>query len=331
MEFVTMPKVGGLNRNLALEAVRATETAAITASSFMGRGDEEASDRAAAIALRDALNTMYLDGRVIIGEGDKGSASVLYTGEKVGQGAGPEIDFAIEAVECITSAAKGGPNALSIVAMAERGKLFQCPPVYMNKIAVGGGLPADVIDLDKSPAENLQSIAYAKGCKVSDLVVCVLERPRHDAMIKSIRETGARIRLIPDGDVSAVIATSQSQSGIDVYLGIGGALEGVLGALALKCMGGQFQGRLVFRKPEERKLAHDLGIEDFDRKYSLDDLVKGDVMFAATGITDGALLSGVQRAGTKARTHSLVMNSKSGTIRFIDAFHDLACSGIVEL
>jgi len=325
-----MSQLPGLDRNLALEAVRATETSAITASGFMGRGDEEEADCAAGLALRDALNSMYLDGRVVIGEGEQDSAPVLYTGEKVGLGSGPEIDFALEPVECITSAAKGGPNALSIVAMAERGNLFQLPPVYMNKIAVGGGLPDGVIDIDRTPEENLQAIAYAKGCEVSDLVVCVLERPRHDVMIKSIRETGARIRLIPDGDVSAVIATSQAQSGIDVYLGIGGAFEGVLGAVALKCIGGQFQGRLVFRKPEERKLAHKMGIEDLDHKYTLDDLVKGNVMFAATGITDGALLRGVQRVGTKAHTHSLVMNSKSGTVRFIEAFHDLERSGVLE-
>ncbi len=325
-----MSQLGGINRNLALEAVRATEAAAIAASGLMGRGDEELADKSAAEALSEALNSMYIDGRVIIGEGDQEQAPLLYTGEKVGMGDGPEIDFALEPLECITSAAKGGPNALSIVAMAERGNLFQAPPVYMNKIAVGAGLPEGIVDLDATPEENLRAVAKAKGCEVSDLVVCVLERPRHDGIIASIRETGARIRLIPDGDVSAVIATSQPQSGIDVYIGIGGALEGVLGALALKCTGGQFQGRLVFRKPEERKLAFDMGIEDLEKKYSLDDMVSGNVMFAATGVTDGALLRGVQRVGVNAQTHSLVMNSRSGTIRYIEAFHDLDRSGILE-
>ncbi len=325
-----MSKLAGINRNLALEAVRATEAAAIAASSLMGRGDEELADRSAGKALRDALNAMTLQGRVVIGEGEREDTPILYTGEEVGSGTGPEIDFALEPLECITSAAKGGPNALSIVAMAEREKLFQAPPVYMNKIAVGGGLPEGIIDLDASPQDNLSAIADAKGCDVADLVVCVLERPRHDAIIASIRETGARIRLIPDGDVSAVIATSQPDSGIDVYIGIGGALEGVLGAVALKCIGGQFQGRLVFRKPEERRLAVSMGIEDLDKKYALDDLVQGQVMFAATGVTDGALLRGVQRVGPHAQTHSLVMNSRSGTVRFIEAYHDLDRIRILE-
>lgn len=318
-----MTQVVGLNRNLALEAVRATEAAAISASSLMGRGDEELADRTAAEALRNALNSMYLDGCVVIGEGDKEHNPILYTGEKVGMGAGPEIDFALEPIECTTSAAKGGPNALSIVAMAERGNLMKTPPIYMNKIAVGGDLPEGIIDLDATPGENVRAVAEAKGCDVSDLVVCVLERPRHDGIIASIRETGARIRLIQDGDVSAVIATSQPSSDIDMYIGIGGALEGVIGAVAMKCAGGQFKGRFVFRKPEERKLAYDLGIDDLDKQYTLDDLVQGDVMFAATGITDGTLLKGVQRTGSLAITHSLVMNSKTGTVRFVEAHHNL--------
>jgi fructose-1,6-bisphosphatase II / sedoheptulose-1,7-bisphosphatase len=325
-----MPHRPNINRNLALEAVRATEAAAIAASSLMGCGDEEKADRRATEALQEALNAMHLDGLVVIGEGDPENNPVLYTGEKVGMGEGAKIDFALEPLECITSVAKGGPNALSIVAMAEHNKLFQAPPVYMNKIAVGGGLPAGIIDLDATIEENLTAVAKAKGCAITDLIVCVLERPRHDEIIANVRKTGARIKLIPDGDVSAVIATSQSNSGIDIYIGIGGALEGVLGAVALKCIGGQFQGRLVFRKPEERKLAFDMGIEELDKKYSLDDLVKGHVMFAATGVTDGALLRGVQRTGTKAHTHSLVMNSKTGTIRFIEAFHDLVRKGVMK-
>lgn len=318
-----MPDTKKLNRNLALEAVRATEAAALAASRYMGYGDEETADRAAAEALRDALNRMYLDGRIIIGEGEPESNPVLYTGETVGMGVGPEIDFALEAVECITSAAKGGPNALSIAVLADRGNVFKAPPIYMNKIAVGGGLPDGVIDLDVTPQENLKSVAQAKGCAVSDLVVCVLERPRHQGIIDGVRDAGARIRLIPDGDVSAVVATGQPVSGIDVYMGIGGALEGVLGAAALKCFGGQFQGRLVFRSSEERKIANDFGIDDLERKYEIGDLITGNVMFAATGITDGAVLRGVQRSGGVANTHSLVMNSKSGTIRLIDAYHDL--------
>lgn len=325
-----MSQSKGLNRNLALEAVRATETAAIAASSLMGRGDEEAADRSAALALRDALNQMNLCGHVVIGEGDADHTDVLYTGEKVGNGDGPEIDFALEALECITSAAKGGPNALSIVAMAGREGLFQAPPVYMNKIAVGGGLPDGIVDLDATVEENLTAVANAKGCDVQDLVVCVLERPRHDSIITAIRATGARIKLIPDGDVSAVIATSHADSGIDVYYGIGGALEGVLGAVALKCIGGQFQGRLVFRNGDERQIAKKMGIKDLEKKYTLDDLVRGDVMFACTGVTDGTLLKGVQRVGGKAQTHSLVMNSRSGTVRFIEAHHNLVQAGIIE-
>jgi fructose-1,6-bisphosphatase II / sedoheptulose-1,7-bisphosphatase len=325
-----MSKLSGINRNLALEAVRATEAAAIAASSGMGRGDEEAIDQAAAKALQDALNLMYLDGRVVIGEGEKDHTSYLYHEQKVGTGKGPEIDFAVEPLECITSAAKGGPNAMSIVAMAERGTLFEVPPLYMNKIAVGGGLPDDLIDLDATIEENIKAVALAKGCKVQDLVVCVLERPRHDRMIEEIRVTGARIKLIPDGDVSAVIATGQLESGIDLYMGIGGALEGVLGAVALKCIGGQFQGRLVFRQSSDNKLAQAAGIKDLDHKYTLCDLVKGPVMFAATGVTDGTLLRGVQRSGSYAETHSLVMNSKSGTVRYIEAQHDLERMALME-
>lgn len=318
-----MPTTSGINRNLALEAVRATERAAIAASAHTGLGDEEACDSSAVVALKKVFKTMLVNGQVTIGERAHTYPPLLSVGEKVGQGTGPEIDVALEPLESITSAAKGGPNALSIAAMTDRNKLASIPAVYMNKIALGPGFPEGVIDLDASPAENLREIAKAKKCAMNDLVVCMLERPRHDSIIESIRSAGSRLHLIPDGDVSAVIATCWPETGIDVYMGIGGALEGVLGAMALKCMGGQFQGRLVFRNAEEKKLALDEGITDFEKKYSVEDLVSGPVMFAATGVTDGTLLRGVKRSGNRAQTHSLVMNSKSGTFRFIESHHCL--------
>ena len=310
-----------MDRNLALETVRVTEAAALSASRLMGRGDEKAADQAAVDAMRQALNSLAIEGVVVIGEGERDEAPMLYIGEKVGAG-GLRIDIALDPLEGTTITAKGGSNALAVIAMAEEGGFLHAPDVYMHKIAVGAGLPEGVVDLDAAPAENLGALAEAKGVSARDLVVCVLDRPRHEDLIMSIREAGARIQLIQDGDVSGVIATSRPDSGIDIYMGSGGAPEGVLAAAALRCIGGQFQGRLLFRNDDERARARRIGIEDFDRKYELLDLARGDVMFAATGVTSGTMLRGVRRFAGGAYTHSMVMRSKSGTVRVIEAWHN---------
>ena len=311
----------GMDRNLALEAVRVTEVAALAASRLMGRGDEKAADQAAVNAMRAALNSLPIDGTVVIGEGERDEAPMLYIGEKVGAG-GPAIDIALDPLEGTTITAKGGNNALAVMAMAEAGGFLHAPDTYMDKIAVGGGLEDDVVDLDESPAVNLKNLAKAKKVEVSDLVVCILDRPRHAELIAKTREAGARIALITDGDVSGVIATSQVESGVDMYRGTGGAPEGVLAAAALRCIGGQFQGRLVFRNDDERGRAHRCGITEFDRKYKLHDLAGGDVMFAATGVTDGTMMKGVRRYQSGATTQSIVMRSKTGTVRTIHAQHN---------
>ncbi len=314
--------VGFMDRNLALEVVRVTEAAALAASRWMGRGDEKAADQAAVDAMRDALNALTIDGTVVIGEGERDEAPMLYIGEKVGLGTGPKIDIALDPLEGTTITAKGGHNALAVVAMAEEGGFLNAPDVYMDKIAVGGGLPEGVVDLDRSPTENLRLLAAAKGKRINDLVICILDRPRHAELIKSVREAGARIMLISDGDVSGVIATATRDSAIDMYLGSGGAPEGVLAAAALRCIGGQMQARLIFRNDDEKGRATRLGITDFNRKYGLLDLAKGDVMFAATGVTDGSMLRGVRITEHGAETQSLVMRSKSGTVRVVDAVHN---------
>ena len=316
-----MTETGAMDRNLALESVRVTEAAALAASKLMGRGDEKAADQAAVNAMREALNGLDIFGTVRIGEGERDEAPMLYIGEEVGAG-GPPIDIALDPLEGTTITAKGGPNALAVIAMAGQGGFLNAPDTYMDKIAVGGGLPKNVVDLDAEPAENLTNLAKAKKMDVSDLVVCVLDRPRHSEIIAKIREAGARILMIGDGDVSGVIATSRPDSGVDMYLGVGGAPEGVLAAAALRCIGGQFQGRLVFRNDDERARAQRCGITDFDRKYSLLELANGDVMFAATGVTDGSMLRGVRRYHGGATTHSMVMRSKSGTVRMVEAFHN---------
>ena len=312
-----------MDRNLALEAVRVTEAAALAASRLMGRGDERAADQVAVDAMREALNSLAIDGTVVIGEGERDEAPMLYIGEKVGAGGGPKIDIALDPLEGTTITAKGLTNALAVVAMAEEDGFLNAPDVYMDKIAVGGGLPEGLVDLDESPAANLKSLARAKGVEVSDLVACILDRPRHEDLIAQVREAGARIMLITDGDVSGVIATSQPESGVDIYLGSGGAPEGVLAAAALRCIGGQMQGRLIFRNDEERGRAANCGILDLDRKYGLLDLANGDVMFAATGVTNGTMLRGVRREAGRAYTHSMVMRSKTGTVRLVEAHHNL--------
>jgi fructose-1,6-bisphosphatase II / sedoheptulose-1,7-bisphosphatase len=310
-----------MDRNLALETVRVTEAAALAASRLMGRGDEKAADQAAVNAMRESLNGLEIDGTVVIGEGERDEAPMLFIGEKVGAG-GPAIDIALDPLEGTTITAKGGQNALAVIAMAQSGNFLNAPDTYMNKIAVGGGLPEDLVDLDETPATNLKNLAKAKKMAVSDLVACILDRPRHSEIIAKVREAGARIMLIGDGDVSGVMATSGRDSGVDIYIGIGGAPEGVLAAAALRCIGGQFQGRLVFRNDDERGRASRLGITDFDRKYKLHELASGDVMFAATGVTDGSMLRGVRRYKGGATTHSVVMRSKSGTVRYVEAFHN---------
>ncbi|MBI3452110.1 MAG: class II fructose-bisphosphatase [Rhodospirillales bacterium] len=313
-----------MDRNLALEVVRVTEAAALSASRLMGRGDEMAADQAAVDAMRRALNALAIEGVVVIGEGERDEAPMLFIGEKVGNGSGPRVDIALDPLEGTTITAKGGHNALAVIAMAEEGGFLNAPDVYMDKIAVGGGLPDGVVDLDADPKENLKNLAKAKKVEIADLVVCILDRPRHADIIAKVRDAGARIMLISDGDVSGVIATSRADSGVDIYIGQGGAPEGVLAAAALRCIGGQMQTRLVFRNDDEKQRAARLGIKDLDRKYGLLDLAKGDVMFAATGVTDGSMLRGVRRFSHGAATHSIVMRSKTGTVRVIDATHNFA-------
>ncbi len=313
-----------LDRILVLEMVRVTENAAIACSKLIGRGDEKAADAAAVEAMRDALNQLDFDGTVVIGEGERDEAPMLFIGEKVGraQGTGPKIDIALDPLEGTTITAKAGPNALAVLAIAEQGGLLNAPDVYMEKIAVGPGYPAGVIDLRKSPTQNVQSVAAAKGVAPAELMVCVLDRPRHEALIAELRGLGCGIMLIPDGDVAGVIATSNPDTGIDIYMGSGGAPEGVLAAAALRCVGGQLQGKLIFRNDDERARAHRWGITDLDRIYALEDLASGDVIFAATGVTDGSLLKGVKRRRDGViTTQSVVMRASSGTIRWVDGEH----------
>ncbi|MBK3775777.1 class II fructose-bisphosphatase [Azospirillum brasilense] len=314
-----------MDRNLALEAVRVTEAAALSASLLMGRGDEKLADQAAVDAMRQALNTLYIDGTVVIGEGERDEAPMLYIGEKVGAGIGrgPKVDIALDPLEGTTICATGGPNSLAVIAMADEGGFLNAPDVYMDKIAVGSGLPEGVVDLDETPANNLKALAKAKGTEVQELLVCILDRPRHAELIARVREAGARIMLINDGDVSGVIATSQAGTGVDMYVGSGGAPEGVLAAAALRCIGGQFQGRLLFRNDDEKARAARWGVKDLSKKYSLTELASGNVMFAATGVTDGAMLRGVRRFPGGATTHSVIMRSKSGTVRYVEAHHNL--------
>src|SRR6185312_3645621 len=318
-----------MDRNLALEAVRVTEAAALAASRLMGRGNEKEADQAAVDAMRKALNGLTIDGTVVIGEGERDEAPMLYIGEKVGTGHGPKIDIALDPLEGTTITAKGGQNALAVIAMAEAGGFLNAPDVYMDKIATGAGF-GEAIDIDEAPATNLKNLAKAKKAEVSDLVVCILDRPRHAELIAKVREAGARIMLIGDGDVSGVIATSRPDSGVDLYLGSGGAPEGVLAAAALRCIGGQMQGRLIFRNDDERGRAKRIGIADLDRKYGLLDLAKGDVMFAATGVTSGTMLQGVRRFAGGAVTYSMVMRSKSGTVRIIEAQHNFERKGLLD-
>tara|TARA_B100000242_G_scaffold294300_1_gene276172 strand:+ start:1149 stop:2165 length:1017 start_codon:yes stop_codon:yes gene_type:complete len=314
---------GFMDRNLALEVVRVTEAAALACSSLVGRGDKDAADQAAVDAMRDALNSLQIQGRVVIGEGERDEAPMLYIGEEVGTGTGPKIDIALDPLEGTEITAAGGPNAMAVIAMTDEGGFLNAPDVYMQKIAVGAGINPNILDLDAPIGDVLKKLAKEKGGSVNELMVCVLNRPRHDDIIKAIREAGARINLIGDGDVSAVIATSEPDTGIDLYVGTGGAPEGVLGAAALQCIGGSMLGRLVFRNDDEKQRAERWGITDLNKIYTTNDLAKGEnVMFAATGVTDGTMLRGVRRYAGGAKTSSLVMRSKSGTVRRIEATHN---------
>jgi fructose-1,6-bisphosphatase class II len=312
-----------VDRNLALEVVRVTEAAALSSARLMGRGDEKAADQAAVDAMRQAFNGLAIDGTVVIGEGERDEAPMLYIGERVGGGDGPKVDIALDPLEGTTICANGGPNALSVIAIAESGNFLHAPDTYMDKIAVGP-VGKGVVDLDKSPTENLQALAQAKGARVEDLTVIILYRPRHEALIKEVRQAGARIRLISDGDVSAAIATTKPETGIDLLLGIGGAPEGVLAAAALRCVGGEMQGRLKPRNPEEIERAHKMGIKDIEKKFLIEELANGEVMFAATGVTDGDYLDGVHFFPGGATTHSVVMRSMTRTIRFVNTTHHFA-------
>jgi len=320
-----------LDRVLVLEMVRVTEAAAIAASKLIGRGDEKAADAAAVEAMRAALNELPFDGTVVIGEGERDEAPMLYIGEKVGsaQGSGPTIDIALDPLEGTTITAKAGPNALAVLAIAESGCLLNAPDTYMEKLAIGPGYPEGTIDLNRSPAENVRALAKAKGVSPGDIVACVLDRPRHEGIIADLRALGCGIKLIPDGDVAGVIATTDPDTGIDIYMGTGGAPEGVLAAAALRCVGGQMQGRLVFRNDDEVARAHRWGIDDLDRIYSLQEMAKGDCIFAATGVTDGSLLSGVHRRKNCVTTESVVMRASTGTVRRVSTeYHDLAHRGL---
>lgn len=312
-----------MERNLALEVVRVTEAAALAASREVGRGDEKAADHAAVEAMRRAFDGLNIRGKVVIGEGERDEAPMLYIGEEVGSGTGPKIDIALDPLEGTTITAKGGQNALAVVAMAEEGGFLNAPDVYMEKIAIGPGYPENFLDIDAPIEDTLIKMAKEKGGRVEDLMICILDRPRHEDLIQNVRKAGARIALIPDGDVSAVIATTEADKGIDLYVGTGGAPEGVLAAAALQCVGGQMQGRLVFRNDDEVARAEKWGISDLKKVYLTDDLADPhNVMFAATGVTTGTMLRGVRRYTNGAQTHSIVMRSKSGTVRHIEANHN---------
>ena len=313
-----------LDRVLVLEMVRVTEAAAIAASKLIGRGDEKAADAAAVEAMRAALNELPMDGTVVIGEGERDEAPMLFIGEKVGsaQGTGPKIDIALDPLEGTTITAKAGPNALAVLAIAEQGHLLNAPDTYMDKIAIGPGYAPGLVSLKRSPTQNVTALAAAKGVPVDEIIACVLDRPRHSAIIAELRALGCGIMLIPDGDVAGVISTANPDTGVDIYLGQGGAPEGVLAAAALRCIGGQMEGRLFFRNDDERTRARRWGIEDLDRIYQLEEMASGDCIFAATGVTDGSLLSGVKRLrGGLLKTESIVMRASSGTVRRITGEH----------
>lgn len=318
-----MSEPAAKDRNLSLELVRVTEAASMAAYRHMGSGDHMEADQAAIAAAHHVLGSIAIKGTVCIGEGRKGDAEMFYAGETVGTGQGPKADVAIVALEGANIVARGGPNAISTVAMAEGGAFLKAPEIYMNKIAVGPGVPDGVIGLDKSPEENLKALAEVRGVKVSDLVVCMLDRPRHGQLLEQVRATGARVRLILGGDVSAAIAAALPEGGIDIYLGIGGAPQAVLAAAALRGFGGRLEARFFARRDEDKALAHEMGIEDFDRLYNETDMATGNVTFAATGVTYGAILNGIRSVRGGATSYSVVVRSLTGTYRFIETHHDV--------
>lgn len=311
-----MSKVDFQDRMLSLGLARVSEAAALASANLIGRGDEKAADQAAVNAMRQQLNLLNIQGVVVIGEGERDEAPMLYIGEEVGTGEGPAVDIALDPLEGTTLTAKDMPNALTVIAMGPRGSMLHAPDVYMDKLAVGPGYRDGVVTMDMSPAERVNALAAAKGCSTSNITVCVLERPRHEEMIEQIRSTDAAIRLITDGDVAGIIHCAESaKTGIDMYMGSGGAPEGVLAAAALKCMGGQMFGRLTFRNDDERGRAKKAGITNLDRVYTRDDMVTEDVIFAATGVTDGSILSGIKREVGFVTTETILMRSKTGSVR----------------
>ena len=312
----------GLERILTLELARVTEAAAIASYEQVGRGNEHDADQAAVDAMRTALNLCNFDGTVVIGEGERDEAPMLFIGEKVGTGRGPKVDIALDPLEGTTLTAKAMANALAVVAVAEGGTMLHAPDTYMDKIAIGGGYPEGVIDLDADPRDNIKALAKAKGVSPREITACILDRPRHSELIAKVREAGASIHLISDGDIAGVIHTSDpAATGIDIYIGVGGAPEGVLAAAALRCVGGQIEARLVFRNDDERRRAARIGITDLNRKYKTNELASGDVMFAATGVTDGSMLEGIHKVGAFMTSHTIVMRSKTRTVRWIKARH----------
>lgn len=312
----------GLTRELSMELARVTEAAAVAAARLRGRGDEKAADQVAVDAMRAELNRLPIRGTVVIGEGERDEAPMLYIGEEVGTGNGPEVDIALDPLEGTTICAKNMPNSLAVISMATKGTLLFAPDVYMEKIAIGPGYPVGVVDIDANPADNIAALAKAKGVPITEITACILDRPRHSKLLEAVRTTGAAVRLIGDGDVAGVIDTTDPEvTGVDIYMGIGGAPEGVLAASALRCVGGQMQGRLILDTPEKAARAAKMGVSDPNRAYAMTDLASGDVLFAATGVTDGNMLDGVKFAKNYIQTETIVMRSSSRTVREIKARH----------
>jgi fructose-1,6-bisphosphatase II / sedoheptulose-1,7-bisphosphatase len=314
-----------LHRALSIEVARVTEAAAIAAAKWRGRGSEKDADAAAVDAMRRELNKLSFRGRVVIGEGERDEAPMLFIGEELGNGEGPQVDIAVDPLEATTLCAKAMPNSLAVVTIAEGGTLLNAPDIYMDKIAIGPGYPPGLVDLDRTPTENLRRLAEAKGVAVSDITACILDRARHSKLIEEVRAAGAAIRLIGDGDIAGVIQTVEAaDTGIDIYMGIGGAPEGVLAASALRCIGGQMQSRLTALSDDELNRAHVMGITDLSRKYSMEEMASGDAIFAATGVTDGSLLDGVKFSGDWVETHTVIMRAATKTVRWLRTRHQLA-------
>jgi fructose-1,6-bisphosphatase II / sedoheptulose-1,7-bisphosphatase len=318
----TSAKPAVIGRDMTLEIVRITEAAAIAAAAWRGKGDEKAADAAAVEAMRAEMGRIRIQGRIVIGEGERDEAPMLFIGEEVGMGQGPEVDIAVDPLEGTTLCAKNQPDSICVLAMAERGGLLNAPDVYMHKLAIGAGYPDGVVDLDQSPTQNVKALAKAKGVPVNEVTACVLDRPRHAGLIEELRSTGIALKLISDGDIAGIIhAVNAEDTGIDIYLGSGGAPEGVLAAAALRCIGGQMQGRLILDTDDKRDRARRMGITEPNRKYRTEELASGDVLFAATGVTDGSFLSGVRFRKNHVRTQTVVMRSWSQTVRWITAEH----------